>query len=411
MIVGRQSVLTMLLACSLCAGQAPAPAQETSAAQDSIPGTSAASESNAATGLSAGKQLDYWLGALDSDAYEVRATATEQLLSLDPSGIQQLAAALPTGSLEMIHRGTYVLQQLTLTGRHEQQEAAQQQLETLAAQPPSAASRRARASLRSVATVLRQRAIAELSSAGAQYQDGYVQTSFGTAAVPYGTLRIGTGWRGSVENLKVLRWLPELQRIVLEGSHIDDQWLKRLSIVKKLRVLQIRKAKITDRGLDHLRQFEDLQTLEMYYVPLTDASIPALKRLAIQQLRLIGNELTPEGIQQFNAPISEVDIRPGGAFLGISCASRPEATDEEPAGCVVTLVRPNSAAATAGLAMNDVIQQYDGKPVVVFEDLMKLIGANRPEDVVDIKVFRPGNPKGKTLELKVPLGEWSMAQR
>ena len=93
-------------------------------------------------------------------------------------------------------------------------------------------------------------------------------------------------------------------------------------------------------------------------------------------------------------PNSDIDYR-RGAFLGVGCQDGTE-------GCIIYTVRPNSAAEKAGLLMNDVILEYEGKKVADYKSLTALISANVAGDTVTVKVVRDG----QTLSKRVTLGEW-----
>jgi serine protease Do len=83
-----------------------------------------------------------------------------------------------------------------------------------------------------------------------------------------------------------------------------------------------------------------------------------------------------------------------GGFLGVGLA------DEGP-GAVVGKVEPNTAAAKAGLKVNDVILSVSGKAVADAEELIRTLGRHKPGDTVTLLILR-GEDK---LEFKAKLGE------
>ncbi len=83
-----------------------------------------------------------------------------------------------------------------------------------------------------------------------------------------------------------------------------------------------------------------------------------------------------------------------GGFLGIGLA------DEGP-GAVVGEVQPRTAAAKAGLKVNDVILSVSNKQVADAEALIRTIGRYKPGDTVVLKVRRGE----EELELKATLGK------
>ncbi|MDP3124722.1 MAG: trypsin-like peptidase domain-containing protein [Thiobacillus sp.] len=63
---------------------------------------------------------------------------------------------------------------------------------------------------------------------------------------------------------------------------------------------------------------------------------------------------------------------------------------DQPVGALVASVAPKSPAAVAGLRPGDVIQRYDGKPVVNAGDLPPRVAATRPGHEAAIEVWREG---------------------
>lgn len=71
-------------------------------------------------------------------------------------------------------------------------------------------------------------------------------------------------------------------------------------------------------------------------------------------------------------------------------------------GVYVGEVEPGSGAAEAGIREGDVIRQIDGITVRRMADLTGYINSKRPDDVVEVKLFRNGDER----EVKVELGEY-----
>ena len=71
------------------------------------------------------------------------------------------------------------------------------------------------------------------------------------------------------------------------------------------------------------------------------------------------------------------------AFLGVSTADvTPDVANrlglDVSSGAIVTQVQPGSAAGNAGLQTNDVIVEFDGKPITNAGDLVSAIRAAQP---------------------------------
>lgn len=85
-------------------------------------------------------------------------------------------------------------------------------------------------------------------------------------------------------------------------------------------------------------------------------------------------------------------------FFGIGMSSRPA---EGNVGARIGQVEPGSAAARAGLQVDDVIVSFNGNAVGDFLDLRRFINRQRPGDEVTVRVKRGA----EELELKVRLGK------
>ncbi len=86
---------------------------------------------------------------------------------------------------------------------------------------------------------------------------------------------------------------------------------------------------------------------------------------------------------------------PERPFLGVGGTREPS-----PEGCRIGLVDPESAAARAGIQVNDIVLSMNGEEVEDFMDLRRIINQHRPGDEVVIRVKRGD----KELELKAKLG-------
>ncbi len=84
------------------------------------------------------------------------------------------------------------------------------------------------------------------------------------------------------------------------------------------------------------------------------------------------------------------------AFLGVYGASVH--TQE----CRILEIEPGSAASKAGIRHGDVIESFEGTPVIDFDHLVTLLGEKAAGDTVHMKIDR----FGKKLEMDVTLGGW-----
>ena len=74
------------------------------------------------------------------------------------------------------------------------------------------------------------------------------------------------------------------------------------------------------------------------------------------------------------------------------------------AGVLITEVVPQAAADKAGVLMNDVIREIDGRKIVSSEQVVKIVSQKDPGDVVELSLDR----KDKKLKLEVTLGHKSV---
>ncbi len=90
-------------------------------------------------------------------------------------------------------------------------------------------------------------------------------------------------------------------------------------------------------------------------------------------------------------------------YIGISVADVSQETQSYglPQGAAIKAVTEDSPAAKAGLQVNDIITQIDGTPITGSGDVISIVGASQPEQVLKLSVYRQGN----TLELEITVGE------
>ncbi|MFM7206439.1 MAG: S1C family serine protease [Planctomycetaceae bacterium] len=84
------------------------------------------------------------------------------------------------------------------------------------------------------------------------------------------------------------------------------------------------------------------------------------------------------------------------AYLGVALDSRFEQHEADrlglvrPVGTRVETITPNAPADAAGIRPNDVILEYDGRPVEDDDHLISLVGMTPLDSVVDLVIFRGG---------------------
>ncbi len=344
----------------------------------------------------AGEEIVGWVQDLDSDRFLRREVATEQLIQAGREAIEAVVQALDTNNLEVTTRGVYVLQELALRPEEATADAARAALERVAQPRVTSAARRASEALARLDRIRHERAMTELQRLGATL--GSQASVWGMQVVERLSIEIGESWRGEAADLARLRDLKNVDEVILNHTDVDDEVLRFVGQMGGLTVIRLRYARISDAGLEAIQSLEGLRRLSILYAPISDAAVPQLVALQnLNHLQLYGTELSESGGEQLaqGLPGAELDIRPGGGFLGIG-------TDPTRPGCVIYTVRSNTAAEKAGLRVNDVILKYDGTQVEDFTHLTSLIAENKPGDTVPIEIAR-GEQR---LTKDVRLGDW-----
>lgn len=354
-------------------------------------------------------QLQTWVRELDSDEFVVRETATENLIASGEAALPVLRKSLANGgSLESITRALHVLQQIALTSDFDTQEAARVQIEELAAKTDTPTGRRAATLLISLNEKRSAHALAELQRLGANVSRTQVADGFGGIREIVDAIEIGDKWEGEVKDLRWLKWLQPINRLVLVGEKISDEAMPHVAKMQQLTSLHAHHAKLTDQGIAALAGMEKLQELGIYYIPIGDAALKPLEaNKSLIALRLYGTNATKPAVDalQQQLGLAKVDFRKG-AFLGVGC-------DTVSGQCIIVNVHPDSPAEKAGLRDQDTLISFDGKKIADFQELTACISEYKAGQSVDVElqriVFDEDNDAAqKKLTVKVTLGEWDV---
>lgn len=129
-----------------------------------------------------------------------------------------------------------------------------------------------------------------------------------------------------------------------------------------------------DEGLVYIKRIPGLPTL--YYTKQT--------------------KLSEEALAALQKAMPNLKIQPRGeAMLGVSCLLMGK-------GCLVTQVARGSAAAEAGIQIDDMILKYDDEELQDFQQLIDITSRHSVGDKVKMEILRDGKPMTVTLTLK----EW-----
>jgi PDZ domain-containing protein len=351
-----------------------------------------------------------WIAELDSDVFDNRENATLKLVDAGAGAVEPIKKTLQTsGSLEVTTRAFHVLRQLGLSAELDVQEAARSALEELAREPTSVG-RRAEAAIALLNEQRSTQTIEALEKLGAIINKTDYDSVLGAAAEVNG-IQIDDAWRGTERDYRRLKWLRNVDKLVLVGNKIDDKVLPHVAGMTGLKQLHLYRTQVSEQGVAQLGGLESLSELGIYYSPIGDAAVATLKKMkGLVGIKLYGTKITPAAKDELATALGldkvrGIDFR-RGAFLGVSCQTLGNQ-------CELATVHPESPAEKAGLRAGDTIVTFAGKQVADFEGLTAVISQYGVDDVVDVVYLRPtidenGNDGEQSLTTKVTLGEWAV---
>lgn len=346
-------------------------------------------------GRAAPEQIAAWIAGLNADEYGVREEATGRLVAAGAPAIGPVAQAVAAGNWELATRGVFILQELAVCSDAATEQEALTALEKIAGTQRSVAARRAVEALAKLDQLRQQRALEVFRRLGAKTDPEYEEKDLFHGTVF--AIEFGDEWRGGESDLRRLRWLREVQQVTFTGPRVTDAWLAHLVGMESLRIVKIKRAQLSDDGMECLRRLETLRCVKLLYVPIGDRAVRHLKECRhILRMKIFGSKISDQGAKELVAALGAavVDCRKG-AFLGIGNSELGE-------NWCISWVTEGSAAEKAGLRPGDVITKYGDQPVRDFESLTRLIGQNNPGDTVTVEVRR----QGQTLVKQITFGEW-----
>jgi hypothetical protein len=292
-----------------------------------------------------------WIGQLSSDDYGTRAEATIQLTRAGKSVVAAVTAAALQDDLEVSCRAVQVLQTLLASEDVATGDAAADSLTKIAEARAGSSADLAADALNDFQELRQDRTLDELKRLGATVTLGNPRTGNADGI----QIVIGTEWRGTTADLKLLKRVPDLEWLQVHGVGITDDDLKHLDGLNRLAEIDLFGSKVTVDGAARLAQL-----------------YPGVK----------------------------IDRR-SNAMLGVSGQT-------DPAGCRITMVQPNSAADRAGLQEQDIVLRFQDQQVPDFETLTTLIGSRNPGDKVTIELRRrdEANNRDDMLTKEIELGAW-----
>jgi hypothetical protein len=306
----------------------------------------------------ANAQIQQWISDLDDDRFSVREAAAAELLKAGRGAVAPLAKAASEGSVEVTSRGVQILTLLAVDDDLELAEAAREALEALVTPTnPNAATDRAASALENVYVLEADRAREKIMKLGAVHGSGsnFFPSESDTIYPNHLMLR-RKAWTGTVSDLKLLKYLQDVNHVSIHG------------------------VKLNDEAVGHLSRLRHLTHLELYGTGLKEESVKKLKA-ALPQLTDQGDRKT-------------FDVR-GGGLLGVTGKF-------DTPNCEFSHVRPNSAAGKAGLQIGDVVTTVDGKPIENFRKFLDYVAGKDGGDKIKLEIQR-GETK---MQVEVTLNHW-----
>jgi hypothetical protein len=116
-------------------------------------------------------------------------------------------------------------------------------------------------------------------------------------------------WLTDDESSIELPLLPHLQSLHVEQSQFDDESMKGVERMSKLRRVKLSGTKVSDEGLRHLVNLTHLRRLTIREPDVSDASLPILKGFSrLKQLDIQGTRITPQGIAELKLALPNCEI-------------------------------------------------------------------------------------------------------
>ena len=182
--------------------------------------------------------IEAWIRQLDSPKFDEREDAAAKLMAVGAASVDPLASTIAGASRERLSRSLSILVALALQGEGDAQEKAEVAVESIARGADPRAARIASGSLGQIQLARRDQAREILLGLGAIVGEIRLQDINGIWRLvdEVGMVEIGPDFRGTVEDLKLLRRLTDVESITLSHPAANDQWLD--LVVEKMPQLQ-----------------------------------------------------------------------------------------------------------------------------------------------------------------------------
>lgn len=350
------------------------------------------------------EQVRRWVQQLDSTSFQEREVATRRLMEAGVSSLRPLAEAVTHRSAEVRVRALEILESHAASSDWDLQLAARDMIEEILKEAPAQTAHAIRSSLVRIDELRAERTLAWFISKGAIPErapfvvDGQIREGISS-------LTIKENWQGTSEDLERLSWLEEVRTLVLEGRQIKDSTIEAALQIEGLSILEIKDADISPRIFETVPESTaaSLLSLTIKYSPVNDETLEDVEGFQrLQILALYGTEATRERLAEYEARhrSTEVDYRMGG-FLGVRGVTEPLSGFTESL-CRISEVVAGSAAEKAGLRVDDVVIEANGREVRGIEELIDVARPLVPGDKIELSLLRDDKP----VETTLILGRW-----
>lgn len=183
--------------------------------------------------IAADPLVDGWIDQLDSDQFEVRESATQQLILAGPPAVAALTKAAQSSNAEVTWRAVHALSEIAVAGDFDKVNIAEDSLAQLRKSANPSAAIRAAAILESLPESRQSRAIAMLQSIGGSIDATGTQ------------LHLDGKWQGKDSGLRYVRHVPALRNVQIEpDADVSEEGIKKLrsSLPEQVRITQFGSA-------------------------------------------------------------------------------------------------------------------------------------------------------------------------
>ncbi|QEF98015.1 serine endoprotease [Stieleria maiorica] len=328
------------------------------------------------------RTLQYWASQLSHERYLRRQSARRHLIDGGLESIPVLRDMLDAGDLETVENVISILAKVAEDEPPWQKDGALATLESIAETSFGTKATLAESTLQSFAETRGREARVQLADAGIFV--GTETVALASRSSPREIVRIDSQFNGDRDVLAWLRWIREIDFVVIEATEATSDILGAVMKMPDLATLVIVDCQLTPGAVQAMQTRARLDTIELRYVRLNEDLLTELSQVRLRDaLHLMGTGVSEQRAERLRVemPGLEITLRRGG-FLGVMCQTTLQDT------CEVSQVTPGSGAADAGLQAGDVVIRIDDVKITRFDDLQRQINTHIPGDEIAIRYRR-----------------------